>query len=166
MKGPVFATLLAMIAVGTTARGQDCSNWTTFDLRGTYTGSGSDSLDPSLLVPGMGLPPGGVPGRYVVALALDGRGGATGWASENSGGIQLNSQLVGAKYSMQPDCSVQVSFTWKIRELGVTITSQHVGVIVPKPGALELHLNLVGAAPGKPPGLGFDLGIVYRISMN
>jgi hypothetical protein len=166
MKRLVFATLFAMIAVGTTAWGQDCSNWTNYDLRGTYAGSGSGSIDPSLLLPGMGFPSGLVPGFYVVALTLDGRGGATGWVSTNSGGTQFSFQSVGIKYSVQPDCSVQMSFTWKIKELGATFTVQRVAVIVPKPSSLELHMNLVGASPGKPPGPGFDLGIVYRISMN
>lgn len=104
-------------------------------------------------------------GYYVAAVAFDGRGGAAGWVSMNSGGTQFNFQLVGSKYSVQPDCSVQMSFTWKIKELGVTFTVQRVAVVVPKPGALEVHMNLVGAAPGKQPGPGFDLGIMHRISM-
>jgi hypothetical protein len=58
-----------------------------------------------------------------------------------------------------------MSFTWKIKELGATFTVQRVAVVVPKPSGLEVHMNLVGAAPGKPPGPGFDLGVVYRISM-
>ncbi len=165
MKRLVFGALFAMIAIGASAWGQDCSNWTNYDLRGTYAGSGSGSIDPSLLLPGMGLPPGMVPGFYVAAVALDGHGSATGWVSANLGGTQFSFQLVGMKYSMQPDCSVQMSFTWKVKELGVTFTVQRVAVLVPKPSSLELHMNLIGAAPGKPPGPGFDLGIVYRISM-
>lgn len=164
MKRLVFATLFAMIAVGAAAWGQDCSNWTNYDLRGTYAGSGSGSTDPSVLLPGMGFPSGMVPGFSVGAMVLDGRGGATGWASINSGGTQLNFQMVGSKYSIQPDCSVQMSFTWKIKELGVTFTAQRMAVMVPKVSGLELHMNLVGAAPGKA-GPGFDLVIMHRISM-
>ena len=165
MKRLVFGMLLAMMAVGLNAWGQDCSNWTNYDLRGTYAGSGSGSLDPSLVVPGMGLPSGMVPEFSVGAMTLDGRGGITGWASINSGGTQFNFQLVGGKYSMQPDCSVQVTFTWKIKELGVTFTVQRVAVVVPKLSGLELHTNLVGATPGKPPGPGYDLTVLSRISM-
>ena len=166
MKRLVFATLFAIIAVGTTW-GQDCSNWTNFDLRGTYAISGSTTMDPSLLLPGMGFPAGSVPGFYVGAFGFDGRGaGSAGWISTNLGGSQFTFQMVGIKYSMQPDCSVQMSLTWKIKELGVTFTVQRVGVVVPMPGGLQLHMSLVGASPGKPPGPGFDLGIAYRISMN
>jgi hypothetical protein len=164
MKRLVFAILFAMMAAGAAAWGQDCSNWTNNDLRGTYVGAGSGSSDASQLIPGMGFPSGLVPEINVFAFALDGRGGVTtGWAAINSGGTQLNFQLVGGKYSVQPDCSFQITFTWKIKELGVTYTVQHVGVWVPKPGSLELHFSLVGAPPGRP-GPGFDLGVAYRIS--
>jgi hypothetical protein len=167
MKRLIFVTLFAMIAVGATAWGQDCGNWTNNDLRGTYAMSGSGTIDPSLLLPGMGIPAGSVSGFYVGAFTLDGRGtGTAGWVSSNLGGSQSTFQMVAIKYSMQPDCSVQMSLTWKIKELGVTFTVQRVGVVVPKPGGLELHMSLVGASFGKPPGPGPDLAIAYRISMN
>src|SRR5271157_4282883 len=99
MKRLIFATLFAMLAVGATAWGQDCSNWANNDLRGTYAISGSGTIDPSLLLPGMGFPAGSVPGFYVGAFTLDGRGaGTAGWISSNSGGTQFNFQMVGIKY--------------------------------------------------------------------
>lgn len=167
MKRLIFVTLFSIIALGATAWGQDCSNWTNFDLRGTYALSGSGTIDASVLLPGMGIPAGSAPTVYVGAFTLDGRGAATaGWVSTNLGGEQSTFQMVGIKYSMQPDCSVQMSLTWKIKEFGVTFTVQRVGVVVPKPGGLELHMSLVGSSPGKPPGPGPDLTVAYRISMN
>jgi hypothetical protein len=109
MKRLIFVTLFAMIAVGATAWGQDCGNWTNNDLRGTYAMSGSGTIDPSLLLPGMGIPAGSVSGFYVGAFTLDGRGvGTAGWVSANTGGSQFSFQMVGIKYSMQPHCSVQI----------------------------------------------------------
>jgi hypothetical protein len=160
MKRLVFA----MLATGAAAWGQDCSNWSNQHLQGTYVGAGSGSSDASQLL-GAGFPSGLVPEVNVFAFTLDGRGGATGgWAQINSGGTQLSFQLVGAKYSVQTDCSFQIAFTWKVKEFGVTYTVQHLGVWVPKPGGLELHFSLVGVPPGKPVA-GFDLGVAYRISM-
>ena len=165
MKRLVFATLLSMIAAAAPAWAQDCSSWSNWDLRGTYAGSGSGSVDPSTLMPGLGLTPGLVPGSYVAALSFDGNGNITGWVSNNSGGTQTNFQLVRGAYSMQPDCSVQMSVTWKIKELGLTFTAQRIAVVVPKPGGLDLHAILLGATPGKPPGPGFDLGVLHRIAI-
>jgi hypothetical protein len=59
-----------------------------------------------------------------------------------------------------------LSFTWKIKDLGVPFTVQRVAVVMTKPSGLELHMSLVGASPGKPPGSGFDLTVAYRFSMN
>jgi hypothetical protein len=168
MKKIVFATIFAfcLMAVVAPAWAQDCSSWNNSHLSGTYTMSGNGYVDPSLFLPGMGLPSGAVPMFWVGAFTLDGSGGGSGWVSSNAGGSQMNTQLVGVKYSVQPDCSVQMSFSSKIKELGVTVGPvQRIMVIVPKPGQeMELHMIFVGSGPGKPPGAQFDLGVAHRIS--
>ena len=169
MKRIVFATTFAvcLMTVVAPAWAQDCSNWNNSYLAGTYTMSGSGYVDPSRFLPGMGLPSGAVPMFWVGAFTLDGSGGGSGWVSSNAGGSQLSTQLVGVKYSMQPDCSVQMSFSSKIKELGVTVGPiQRLMVVVPKPGTLELelHMIVVGSGPGQPPGSQFDLGVAHRIS--
>ena len=157
-----FAYLLAFPVVGSA---QDCSSWTDFDLRGTYTMSGSGFIDMSKLLPGMGLPSGMIPMTWVGAQTYDGHGKGTGWVSFNAGGNHMNAQL-DQTYAVQPDCSVKASFSMRVKELGVTVGPfPRMMVIVWKPGALELHMILGDASPSKAPGVGLDLGVAYRISM-
>ena len=157
---------VCLLAISPAARAQNCSNWTNWDLRGTYTMSGSGYVDLSKLFPGMGLPAGAVPMFWVGAFVHDGKGGGTGWVSLNGGGGQMHAQLVGLTYSMEPDCSVQISFSMQFKETGTTIGPiQRLAVVVPTPGALELHMILVGSGPGNPPAPGFDLGVAHRISL-
>lgn len=156
---------MCLMAVVATAWAQDCSYWKNWHLGGTYTASGSGYIDPSRFLPGMGFPSETIPMFWVGAFTLDGSGGGGGWMSGNAGGSQVNFQLLDIKYSMQPDCSVQMSFSIKIKELGVTLGPfQSVMVVVPKPGALELHMILVGSGPGKPRDPHFDLSVAHRIS--
>ncbi|MBZ5624145.1 MAG: hypothetical protein LAQ69_36420 [Acidobacteriia bacterium] len=154
-----------LLAASPVLRAQDCGNWINWDLRGTYTMSGSGFIDLSKVLPGVGLPSGPIPMFWVGAFTYNGAGGGTGWVSTNAGGGQMNAQLVGLTYSMKSDCSVQVAFSMKLTELGITIGPFHrLMVVVPKPEALELHMIFVGSGPGKPPDVGFDLGVAHRIS--
>jgi len=142
-------------------KAQDCSNWTNWDLRGTYTMSGSGWIDLSKLVPT--LPSGTVPMSWVGAHSYTGNGGGTGWISMSAGGVQLNIQLIGLTYAVKADCSVQVSFSMQAKQLpGVTIGPvSRVLVIAGKGEALELFMMLGGAGPGMPQ----DIGVSRRISM-
>ena len=150
-----------LLAISPGVRAQDCSNWTNWDLRGTYAMSGSGWIDPSKLVPA--LPAGTVPMSWVGSVVYNGVGRETGWVSVNAGGGQLNIQLTGLTYSVQTDCSVQVSFFMKPKEFpGVTIGPvSRVLVIAGKPDALELLMILAGGGPGTP----VDVGVERRISM-
>jgi hypothetical protein len=159
----MVATCLLVFSPAVTA--QDCSNWSNSTVQGTYTMSGSGFIDLSKVLPGMGLPSGLIPMSWVGAHTYDGSGGGTGWVSFNAGGSQLNAQLVGLTYAMQSDCSLQSTFSMKVKELGITVGPfPRLEVVVTKPGALELHMILVGNGPGKPPAAGLDLGVAYRIS--
>jgi hypothetical protein len=162
-----------LLAVSPTVRAQDCSGWNNWDLRGTYTMSGSGWADLSKLLPGSGLPSGLVPMSWVGAHVWDGAGGGSGWISLNAAGNQMNAQFVGLKYSISSDCSIQVSFSLKVKELGITI-GPIPRLMVPSGArldmgrnaeALELHMIVQGTAPGAPTGPGLDLGVSHRISM-
>ena len=59
LQGRLSLTLAAGILTFLPAlRAQDCSNWTNFDLRGTYTLTESGFIDLSKAFPGSGLPSG------------------------------------------------------------------------------------------------------------
>lgn len=171
MKRLVSLSILTacLLAVASIANAQDCSKWTNWTLRGTYTMSGSGYVDLSKLFPGMGFPPGPIPMYWVGAHTYDGKGSGTGWVTVNAGGGQMHGKLVGISYAMQPDCSVQVSFSWAVEETGTTIGPfQRLYVVAPNPRhpwALELHMILSGSEPGNPPAPGFDIGVAHRISL-
>jgi hypothetical protein len=161
----VMTLAACLLAVSTTVRAQDCSSWNNWSLAGTYTMSGSGYVDLSKLLPGLGMPSGMIPMSWVGAHTYNGIGGGTGWISLNAGGNLLNAQLTGMTYSMQSDCSVQSSFSLKIKELGITIGPfPRVGVVVRKPDALEIHIIFGGPPPGTA-GVGLDLGVEQRISV-
>ena len=166
MRKLIVATVSAicLTAMAPAVRAQDCSNWNNSRLAGTYTMSGKGSSDLSKIVPGLGFPSGLTPIYWVGALVLDGAGGGSGWVSMNAGGMQLTVQLVGMKYSMQSDCSVQWTASMKQKDLGLTLGPvQRVMVVVPKPDALELHMLTAGSGLGQPPTPAFDSGIAYRV---
>ena len=168
MKRIVSATMFAsgLLAVAPLVRAQDCSNMSNWDLRGTYTGASSGWTDISKVLPGMGLPSGLVQATSVGAFTFNGAGGGGGWISVNTGGGQMNSQIAALKYSMNSDCSVQVTWSLKIKEFGITIGPfSRLGVIVVRPDALEIHWMFAGTHPGTPAGAGVDLGVAHRISM-
>ena len=170
----MFVTCL--LAASAVVRAQDCGNLTIYDVRGTYTMSGSGWVDLSKLLAGIpGLPPlptGFIPMSWVGTSTLDGAGGGGGSVIFNGGGNQMSASIVNKKYSMKPDCTIQESFSLKINELpGVTvgpITRLAVPVLKQQawmPLGLELHMIWQGTAPGTPPGAVVDSGVAYRISM-
>ncbi len=164
---PMF---LACVLVATSvASAQNCSKWTNWYLRGTYTMSGTGYIDLSKVLPGLGLPQGPIPMYWVGAHTYDGQGGGTGWLVLNAGGSQMHTKLVGKSYAVQPDCSVQETFSLEIQETGATIGPfQRVGVIAPtpyNPWALDVYMILGGSEPGNPPAPAFDGGVAHRISL-
>jgi hypothetical protein len=161
----VILCAVCLPAVVPLVSAQDCSTWSNWDLRGTYTMAGSGWMDLSKVLPGMGLPSGLVQMSWVGAHVFNGAGGGAGWASINAAGSQMNAQFVGLKYSVSSDCSVQISWSLKIKELGITIGPfARFGVIVWTPQALEIHSLLMGAPLGTPSSGGLDLGVSHRIS--
>jgi len=167
MKRLVLVTMFAAAFLLTSAaKAQDCSNWSNWDLRGTYTMSGSGFIDLSRVVPGAGLPSGLIPMTWVGAHTYNGAGGGTGWVSINAGGNQMNAQFVGLTYSAKANCSIQVTFSMKVAELGNLVVGPVTRLVVPAPmpAGLELHMILGGPAPGTPGGA-LDLGVSHRISM-
>ncbi len=168
MKRIVSAAMFVtgLLAVVPVVGAQDCSQIRNWDLRGTYTGSSSGWMDPSKILPGMGLPSVLAPATNVGAFTLDGAGGGSGWIASNIGGSQMNLLITSMEYSMNSDCSVQMTWSLKIKELGITIGPySRLGVIMGKPDALEIHWMYVGTPPGAPTGAGVDLGVAHRISM-
>lgn len=163
----VFIPLVACLLTVLPAKAQDCSNWTNWDLRGTYALSGTGYIDLSKAFPGANLPSGMSPFNWVGAQALDGAGGGTGWVSYNFGGNQLTAQFVGYTYSMKADCSVQVTFRLKFKELGTTGAPQtRINIVVPSPtGQLELDSIGVGTPFGTPAGASLSLDVKRRISL-
>jgi len=157
--------IACLLAASSVVSAQDCSLWNNGQLTGTYTMSGSGFVDLSKMLPGLGLPSGLIPMSWVGAHTMDGAGGGTGWVSFNAAGTQMNAQLVGKTYSMNSDCSVQESFSMKIKELGITIGPVYrLMVPVVKPDSLELHMIFLGTAPGSASGPALDLGVAHRIS--
>lgn len=179
MKRLVSVTMFAacLLAVSAVVRAQDCSNLTNYDLRGTYTQWGSGSIDVSKFLAGIPGPPplpaGFIPMSWVGAFTWNGAGGGGGWVSFNGGGTQMSASIVGMKYSIQPTCIIQVSFSMKINELDPRVpplgpfTRLIVPVVNPegKPAALELHMIWQGTAPGTPAGPVVDSAGAYRIAM-
>ena len=161
----LFITVVGCILTALPAvKAQDCSNWTNWALRGTYTMSGSGFSD-TMGLPG--LPTGTAPMFWVGAFTFDGAGSGTGWVSMNVSGTRLRIQLVDMKYSMQPDCSVQWTSSLKFLDLGViSPTYNRLAVVVPKPGGeLELHMVFRGYPVGTTPATAYDIGVAHRISM-
>lgn len=161
--------LACVLAASSVASAQNCSNWTNWDLRGTYTMSGSGYIDLSKVFPGMGFPPGPIPLYWVGAHTYDGQGSGTGWVVLNAGGGQMHGKLVGLSYAMQTDCSVQASFSLAVQETGTTIGPfQRLYVVAPmphNPWALDVYMILNGSEPGNPPLPAFDSGVAHRISL-
>lgn len=162
MKDLFVATIsaVALLGLSPVCRAQDCSNWSNYDLRGTYVHSGSGWIDFSKLVPS--LPSGTVPMAWVGAGSYNGRGSGTGWVLINAGGMQMSVAFVNMTYDLKPDCSVVHSYSMRVKELGITLGPlSRVSVIAGSGYALELVGITVGAGPGMP----MDLSHSRRISM-
>ena len=158
----VFVCLLAAAAIAT---GQNCSGLSNSHLAGTYAMYGSGYIDLSKLLPGVpGMPAGMIPMTWVGAHTYDGSGSGTGWVTLNAGGMRMDAQFASLSYSVQPDCSIQISFSMKIKQLGITIGPfPRLGVVARKGDTLEIHFIL--APPPGEAGAGLDLGTAVRISM-
>jgi hypothetical protein len=171
-----------LLAISPAVRAQNCSNLTNYDLRGTYTMSGSGWVDLSKFLAGIpGLPPlptGFIPMSWVGTETLDGVGGGSGSVSFNGGGNQMSASFVDKKYSIEPDCTVQASFSLKINGLpGNPVIGPFKRLMVPVlkevvwqpilrlPPELELHMIWLGTAPGTPTGPVVDSAISHRISV-
>jgi len=180
MQRILFVTMLGacLLAISPVAKAQDCSNISNYDLRGTYTMSGSGYVDLSKFFQGVpGLPPmpsGFVPMSWVGAHTYDGVGGGTGWVTFVAAGTQMTAKLTDMKYSIKPDCSLSGSFSMQINELqGLKIgpiSRVQVVVINPDvmpwmPPAVEVHMMFAGGAPGAPAGAAVDSGVAHRISL-
>ena len=165
MKNAFIPLVACILTVLPAVKAQDCSNWSNWDLRGTYTMSGSGFIDLSKLFPWKGFPSGLSPTSFVGGHVYNGAGGGTGWLAMNIGGTQMNPEYGAYTYSMRADCTVQVTYTLNFKELGVTLPFTRVGVVVPKPGGLEIHTLSVGKPVGTPAGAGLNLNVLHRISM-
>jgi hypothetical protein len=116
------------------------------------------------MAPGFGFPSENSPMYWVGAFTFDGAGGGGGWVSLNAAGSQMRIQLTDVKYSMQSDCSVQWTFSMKLKELGITLGPiQRLMVVVLKTDALELHMITAGSGFGQQPVPAFDSGVAYRM---
>ncbi len=147
MRRLIAAMMLTTFVLAVCAQAQDCSDWTNWDVRGTYTAAGQ-RLD--------------APDSWVGAIALNGTGGGTGWVSANNAGIQVNVQLVDLTYSVKADCSVQMTVSMKIKELGITVGPlSRIMVIMGKAEDLEVRGMWVGTGPGSE----VDTFVARRISM-
>ena len=139
----LIVCLLAVVPLGA----QDCRNWSDWDLRGTYTAAGSGWINLAKEVD-PGLPAGYSPQAFVQAFTFDGKGGGSGWISSNLGGVQFNAEVKWT-YSMQPDCSVKGTHSFKI---GGQWTAPNAVLWVisghGQSGDLELRGIILGAGPG------------------
>jgi hypothetical protein len=122
--------------------------------------AGSGWIDLSKLVPA--LPAGTIPMSWVGAVSYNGIGGGTGWVALNAGGVQMAIELVDLAYQVKADCSVPLSYSMKVKELGVTLGPVSRILVVGGRGAeLRLYGIQVGAGPGKP----VDLMTAHRVSV-
>ena len=169
-----------LLAISPEAKAQNCSSLSDYDVRGTYTVSGSGWIDLTKFLAGIpGLPPlptGFVPTSWVAAVTWNGSGGGGGWVSISGGGNQMSAQLVGLKYSVKPDCSAQMTFSMKVNELppNVPALGPFTRLMVPvvkhdgmwwAPSDLEFLVIWQGTAPGAPTAPVVDSAVAHRISM-
>jgi len=156
----VAILVVSLYVLSPICKAQDCSDWKNWDLRGTYATSGSGWMDLSKIVPT--LPAGSVPVSWVGAGSYNGRGGGTGWVSLNAGGVHMNLEFVNMTYDVKPDCSVVISNSLKVKELGITVGPvSRVEVIAGKWPELELFGVMVGAGAGT----AVESSFARRISM-
>jgi len=156
--GVIFVT--SFFGFSAICRAQDCSNWSNEDLRGTYATSGDGWIDLSKLNPA--LPAGYTPKSFVGAIGIDGWGNGKGWLSLCAGGIQMTMEFVNMTYDVKSNCSVAMSYSLKVKELGITIGPMPQVAVIAGNG---LGLELIGMEPGTGPGSQITLIHSRRISM-
>jgi hypothetical protein len=164
-----------LLATSQAVSAQNCTNLTDYDLRGTYTMSGSGWVNLATLLPSVqGLPNQLIPMSWLGAYTANGAGGVTGWVSFNGGGSQMTASFVGTKYSVKSDCSIQASLSMKINELpnvAPVVFTRLMVPVVKQDGAwwmapaLEIHVIWQGNAPGAPAAAAVDLAVAHRISL-
>jgi hypothetical protein len=164
MKHFLFMNVLAagVLLLAPAIQAQDCSNWTLWDTRGTYATSVSGWIDLSTLNPA--LPGGYSPFSSVGAFTNNGRGGGTGWALINAGGVQLTVEFVDVKFGAPgAECLQPFSYSYKIKEFGdITVGPvSFPGVIAGDMSTLEIF----AMAPGTGPGAPVQSGHAKRISL-
>jgi hypothetical protein len=129
------------------AQAQDCSGLTLWDTRGTYAMQGTAWTDMSTLNPA--LPKGYAPVSMIGAYVNDGKGGGTGWALLNAGGVQMTIEFVNAKWGApNADCSQPFTYSMKIKESGVTVGPISVPAVIASPDAGEVFGLQLGTGPG------------------
>ena len=128
--------------------------------------SGSGWRDLSKISPT--LPTGMVPVAFVGMVTMDGRGAGTGWLNINMGGVQVTGTFLNMTYQVNTDCTFQVSYSIKVKELGVNLGPDSRSFVIfpggPNPGdrPLEAHGLLVGTGPSTT----VDIAVIKRISVD
>lgn len=141
---------------------QDCSNWSLWSLRGTYSFTSNAWQDLSEINPA--LPKGYAPVTIIGAFTVNGIGDITGWASVNAGGIQFTAEFVNSKLgSPKSDCSILIILSMKIPEFGGVIEGpySYAGVIAGDRSTPEIAFMMLGKGPGSH----LELSRAKRISM-
>ena len=164
MKHLLFKSILVagVLLLAPTIKAQDCRNWTLWDTRGTYATTASGWIDLSTMNPA--LPQGYSPFSSVGAFTNNGRGGGTGWALINAGGVQLTIEFVDVTFGApRVDCLQPFSYSYKINEFGDLMVGpvSFPGVIAGDMSALEIF----AMAPGTGPGTPVQSGHAKRISL-
>jgi hypothetical protein len=147
MKRMVSVTIFLgyVLTMAPPLRAQDCSNWTNWDLRGTYTVAGNGWIDLSKVVD-KSLPAGYSPQAFVQAFTFDGKGNGSGWIAANLGGVQFKAPVKWT-YEMQTDCSVKATSSFNIGGAW-TPPASALWVVAGKPYGLELNGIILGTGPG------------------
>jgi hypothetical protein len=142
------ALLAACVVVSSPNAAAQCSD---ASLRGTYCLSCNGWADLSTLNPT--LPKGYVPASHIGVVKLDGAGGGSGWHASNMGGVPLTMDFVNLTYKVKDDCTVETTYSLKIRELGMTIGPMtRILVAIPAfSGGLDMEARgvNVGTGPGQ-----------------
>ena len=158
----LLATAAALVLVAVSAKAQDCSHWTNFDLRGTYTVAGSQWIDLSKDV-NPSLPAGYSPSVFVRAFTWDGKGQGTGWVSSNLGGVQFDAPDRWT-YAIGADCKIQGTYSFNIG--GVWTPPAKVLWVISKTGDNGQAIELKGFELGTGPGSAVAQATAIRISMD
>jgi hypothetical protein len=159
---PIIILAANLLLIAPAIQAQDCRNWTLWDTRGTYASTVNGWIDLSTLNPA--LPQGYAPFSSVGAFTNNGRGGGTGWALINAGGVQLTIEFVDVNFSAPgANCLQPFSYSYKIKELGDVVVGpvSFPGVIAGDISALEIFAMAPGIGPGSP----VQSGHAKRISM-